>query len=37
MIMDRILETDIVGCLSVPVEVWIDDEGYYTVEVYDYE
>ena len=34
-VMDKIRETDTVGTLSVPVDVWIDEEGYYTVDVYD--
>lgn len=34
-VMAKIEETDTVGDLSVPVDVWIDDEGWYTVDVYD--
>jgi len=34
-VMDKIMETDTVSNLSSPVEVWIDSEGYYTIEVYD--
>lgn len=37
MVMDKIMETDTVGTLSSPVDVWIDPEGYYTIEVYDTE
>lgn len=34
-IMDRILETNTVGTLKPPVDVWIDPEGDYTVDVWD--
>jgi len=34
-VMDRIREIDTVGDLSSPVDVWIDKEGYFTVDVYD--
>ena len=34
-IMDKIMETDTVGTLSPPVDVWIDSEGIYTVDVWD--
>lgn len=35
VVMDKIRETDTVTDLSAPVEVWIDDGGYYTVSVHD--
>ena len=31
------METDTVSNLDSPVEVWIDSEGYHTIEVYDKE
>jgi hypothetical protein len=34
-IMDRILETNTVGTLKPPVDVWIDPEGSYTIDVWD--
>jgi len=34
-VMTKILEVDTVGSLSSPVDVWIDEEGWYTVNVYD--
>ena len=34
-VMSKILETDTVGNLTPPVNVWIDEEGYFTVNVYD--
>jgi hypothetical protein len=34
-IMDKIRKTDTVTDLSPPVEVWIDDEGFYTVLVHE--
>ncbi len=34
-VMDKIMETNTVSNLTVPVRVWIDPEGYYTVDVYD--
>lgn len=34
-VLERIQETDRCGTLSVPVDVWIDSEGHYTVEVYE--
>ena len=34
-IMDKIRETDTVGTLTPPVDVWIDPEGYYRIDVYD--
>jgi hypothetical protein len=34
-IMDRIMETDTVGKLTPPVDVWLDPEGSYTVDVWD--
>jgi hypothetical protein len=36
-IMDKIRETNTVGTLTPPVDVWIDKEGYYTIDVYDEE
>lgn len=33
-VMDKIRETNTCTDLSVPVEVWIDEEGYYTVQVH---
>jgi len=35
MILDKIIETNTCTDLRSPVDVWIDDEGYYTVRVYD--
>ena len=34
-VLDKIRETDTCGTLSSPVDVWIDSEGWYTVDVYD--
>jgi hypothetical protein len=34
-IMDMIRRTNTVGTLTPPVDVWIDPEGYYRVDVYD--
>jgi hypothetical protein len=34
-IMDKILETDTVGTLKPPVDVWIDPDGYFTIDVWD--
>lgn len=34
-VMDRILETNTCTYLTSPVEVWIDDQGEYRVEVHD--
>jgi hypothetical protein len=34
-VMDKIRETNTCGSLSSPVDVWIDEEGYFTVDVYD--
>jgi hypothetical protein len=34
-VMSKIYDTDTVEGLSSPITVWIDDEGYYTVDVYD--
>lgn len=34
-VMQKITETDTCGTLSSPVDVWIDPEGYFTVDVYD--
>lgn len=34
-VMDKIRETDTCGTLSSPVDVWIDPEGYFTVDVYE--
>lgn len=36
-VYEKIIETDTVSDLSSPVSVWIDEEGYYTVDVYDEE
>jgi len=35
MVFEKILETDTVSDLDSPVEVWIDEEGYYTLLVWD--
>lgn len=37
MVMVKIEETNTCGDLRAPVDVWIDEEGYFTVEVYDRE
>jgi hypothetical protein len=34
-VLDKIKETDSVSDLESPVEVWIDPQGYFTVEVYE--
>lgn len=34
-VLEKIEETNTCSNLSSPVSVWIDSEGYYTVEVYD--
>ena len=34
-VLSRILETDTVGTLSSPIDVWIDDDGYFTVDVHE--
>ena len=34
-VFEKILETDSCGDLRAPVDVWIDKEGWYTVDVYD--
>lgn len=34
-VFERILETDTISDLTSPVEVWIDEEGYYTLLVWD--
>ena len=34
-VMDKIVETNTCRDLRTPVEVYIDDEGYHSVEVYD--
>ena len=34
-VMAEIEETDTCSDLSSPVSVWIDDDGYFTVDVYD--
>jgi len=34
-IMDKIMETDTVGTLTPPVDVWVDPEGHFTVDVWD--
>lgn len=36
-VITKIMETDTCGDLTPPVDVWIDEEGYYTVDVYDEE
>jgi hypothetical protein len=33
-VMEKIIETDTCGNLDSPVSVWIDEEGYYTVDVW---
>lgn len=35
MVLDKIRETDTCSDLSSPVTVWIDEEGFYTIDVYD--
>lgn len=35
MVMDKIRETDTCTDLSSPVHVYIDEEGYYAVDIYD--
>jgi len=37
VVMQKIRETDTCGDLRSPVDVWIDEEGYYTVNVYEKE
>ena len=34
-VMEKVWETDTCTDLTPPVEVWIDSEGYYRVEVYE--
>jgi hypothetical protein len=34
-VLDKIRETDTCSNLTVPVTVWIDEEGYYTIDVYE--
>lgn len=34
-VLDKIRETDMCTDLRSPVAVWIDPEGYYTIDVYD--
>ncbi len=34
-VFDKIIETDTVSNLTSPVEVWIDEDGYYTLLVWD--
>lgn len=34
-VLREIMAVDTVGTLSVPVDVWIDGDGFYTVDVYD--
>jgi len=34
-VLDKVRETDTCGTLSSPVDVWIDAEGWYTLDVYD--
>ena len=36
-VIEKIKETDTCGDMSSPVDVWIDDEGWFTVDVYDAE
>jgi len=36
-VLQKIEETDTCGTLGVPVDVWIDPEGYFRVEVYDHD
>jgi len=36
-VMAKIVETNTVSNLDSPVEVWIDEEGYYRIDVYDVE
>ena len=35
VILQRVIETDTCTDLTPPVEVWIDDEGFHTLHVYD--
>lgn len=35
MVLDKIRETNTCRNIDVPVEVYIDEEGYFSVEVYD--
>jgi len=37
MVMEKIQETNTCGDLRSPVDVWIDEEGFYTVDVYEAE
>ena len=37
MVLDKIRKTNTCSNLSSPVKVWIDSEGYYTIDVYDNE
>ena len=37
MVLAKIQETDICGDTGSPVDVWIDEEGLYTVDVFDAE
>jgi len=34
-VLDKVQETNTCGTLSTPVDVWIDPEGVYTLEVFD--
>jgi hypothetical protein len=34
-VLAKIIETDTVSNLTVPVSVWIDAEGFHTIDVYD--
>ena len=34
-VMTKVRQTDTCGDMSTPVVVWIDSEGFYTVDVYD--
>ena len=37
MVLAKVHETDTCGDLRSPVDVWIDEEGYYRLDVYDPE
>jgi hypothetical protein len=34
-VLERIKETDTCGDLRSPVDVWIDDEGWWTLDIYE--
>jgi hypothetical protein len=34
-VLERIKETDTCGDLSSPVDVWIDEEGWWTLDIYE--